>query len=206
MSVRNILMSGAAIGALALGGGAFAQEPVETGDQAAPEAQRETRDVIVVTGTNIQGARINEALPVTILSEADIASIGGIDGEDLIRSLPSQGGIAFRQDNNTTVNNARGDVASINLRSIGSSGTLVLLNGRRVVNHPSTQAELSTPVTTVNVNALPVSNIARVEVFNDGASAIYGSDAVAGVFNTILDDDFTGFSARPPSWRPRAMV
>mgnify|MGYP001551101040 CR=1 FL=1 len=196
MSVRNILMSGAALGALALGGAAFAQEPVATGDQAAPEAPRETRDVIVVTGTNIQGARINEALPVTILSEGDIASIGGIDGEDLLRSLPSQGAIAFRQDNNTTVNNARGDVASINLRSIGSSGTLVLLNGRRVVNHPSTQAELSTPVTTVNVNALPVSNIARVEVFNDGASAIYGSDAVAGVFNTILDDDFTGFEVR----------
>jgi outer membrane receptor protein involved in Fe transport len=189
-------MSGAALGALALGGAAFAQEPVATGDQAAPEAERETRDVIVVTGTNIQGARINEALPVTILSEAEIASIGGVDGEDLLRSLPAQGAIAFRQDNNTTVNNARGDVASINLRSIGSSGTLVLLNGRRVVNHPSTQAELSTPVTTVNVNALPVSNIARVEVFNDGASAIYGSDAVAGVFNTILDDDFTGFEVR----------
>lgn len=199
MSVRNILMSGAALGALgalALGGASLAQEPVATGDQPAPQAERETRDVIVVTGTNIQGARINEALPVTILTEAEIASIGGVDGEDLLRSLPAQGAIAFRQDNNTTNNNARGDVASINLRSIGSSGTLVLLNGRRVVNHPATQAELSTPVTTVNVNALPVSNIARIEVFNDGASAIYGSDAVAGVFNTILDDDFTGFEVR----------
>jgi iron complex outermembrane receptor protein len=193
MSVRNVFMSGVALGVLAAGG-AFAQEPVATTDQ--PAEPSETRDVIVVTGTNIQGARINEALPVTILSEAEIATIGGVDGEDLIRSLPSQGGVAFRTDNNTTVNNARGDVASINLRSIGSSGTLVLLNGRRVVNHPSTQAELSTPVTTVNVNALPVSNIARVEVFNDGASAIYGSDAVAGVFNTILDDDFTGFEVR----------
>jgi iron complex outermembrane receptor protein len=193
MSVRNVFMSGVALGVLAAGG-AFAQEPVATTDQ--PAEPTETRDVIVVTGTNIQGARINEALPVTILSEAEIATIGGVDGEDLIRSLPSQGGVAFRTDNNTTVNNARGDVASINLRSIGSSGTLVLLNGRRVVNHPSTQAELSTPVTTVNVNALPVSNIARVEVFNDGASAIYGSDAVAGVFNTILDDDFTGFEVR----------
>jgi outer membrane receptor for ferrienterochelin and colicin len=105
-------------------------------------------DGIVVTGSYIKGARINAALPVTVVDETEIAAIGGVDGEDLIRSLPSQGAVAFRTDNNTTVNNVRGDIASVNLRSIGSSGTLVLLNGRRVVNHPSTQAELSTPVTT----------------------------------------------------------
>lgn len=169
---------------------AQAQEPAGPAPQ--PSAQEAPADKIIVTGTNIQGARINEALPVTVLGADDIAAIGGVDGEDLIRSLPSQGGVAFRTDNNTTNNNARGDVASINLRSIGSNGTLVLLNGRRVVNHPSTQAELSTPVTTVNLNALPVAGIERVEVFNDGASAIYGSDAVAGVFNTILDDDYDG--------------
>ena len=156
----------------------------------------ETDDVIVVTGTNIRGARINEALPVTVIDQDSIAAIGGVDGEDLVRALPGQGSVDFRNDNNTTVNNVRGDVASINLREIGSSGTLVLLNGRRVVNHPSTQAELSTPVTTTNVNALPVAGISRVEVLNDGASAIYGTDAVAGVFNTILDDDYEGLYLR----------
>lgn len=196
MFKRTQLLASVALSTLVASGAAMAQEPVATTTDAAPATERESRDVIVVTGTNIQGARINATLPVTVLSEADIAAIGSVDGEDLIRSLPSQGGVAFRGDNNTTNNSARGDVASINLRSIGSSGTLVLLNGRRVVNHPSTQAELSTPVTTVNVNALPVSGIARVEVFNDGASAIYGSDAVAGVFNTILDDDFTGLYVR----------
>lgn len=188
MSFRAILNSGIAISALALGGAAFAQE--------APAEQASDADVIVVTGTNIQGARINESLPVTIIGQDDLDTIGGVDGEDLIRSLPAQGGVQFRTDNNTTVNNARGDVASINLRSIGSSGTLVLLNGRRVVNHPSTQAELSTPVTTINVNSLPVAGIERVEVLNDGASAIYGSDAVAGVFNTILQDDVDGLYLR----------
>lgn len=187
MSIKAILKSGIALGVLSLGTAAFAQEPAT--DQA-PD------DVVVVTGTNIVGARINEALPVTIIDQADLAAIGGVDGEDLIRSLPAQGAVQFRTDNNTTNNNVRGDVASINLRSIGSSGTLVLLNGRRVVNHPSTQAELSTPVTTTNVNALPVSAIARIEVLNDGASAIYGTDAVAGVFNTILQDDFEGFEVR----------
>lgn len=154
----------------------------------------EDEDVIVVTGTNIRGARINEALPVTVVGENEIAAIGGIDGEDLFRALPSNGAINFRNDNNSTVNSARGDVASINLRSIGSSGTLVLLNGRRVVFHPGTQAELSTPVTTVNTNALPVAGVRRMEVLNDGASAIYGSDAVAGVVNMILRDDYEGLS------------
>lgn len=152
-------------------------------------------DEIVVTGSNIRGARINAALPVTVLGEADIAAVGGIDGDDLIRSLPAQGSTNFRNDNIGTVNSARGDVGSINLRSIGSSGTLVLLNGRRVVNHPGTQAELSTPVTTVNTNALPVAGIRRLEVLTDGASAIYGSDAVAGVVNTILETDYEGFQA-----------
>lgn len=155
-------------------------------------------DEVITTGTFIQGARVNEALPVTVVTSEDLQSIGSLDGEDLIRSLPSNGAVEFNGSNNVTPNNARGDVASINLRSIGSSGTLVLLNGRRVVNHPGTQAELSTPVTTVNTNALPVGGVRRMEVFNDGASAIYGSDAVAGVVNMILKDNYEGlsFSAR----------
>ena len=98
------------------------------------DAIDETDDVIIVTGSNIRGARINEALPVTVLGVDDIAAVGAIDGDDLIRSLPSQGSTNFRNDNIGTVNSARGDIGSINLRSIGSSGTLVLLNGRRVVN------------------------------------------------------------------------
>lgn len=178
-------VSAAAVMAAAMTQTALAQDA--PGDTAATQE-------IVVTGSNIRGARINETLPVIVLGEDDIAAIGEIDAEDLVRSLPSNGSVAFRNDNNTTVNNVRGDIASINLRSIGSSGTLVLLNGRRVVNHPSTQAELSTPVTTTNINSLPVAGISRIEVLTDGASAIYGTDAVAGVFNTILKDDYDGFS------------
>lgn len=147
---------------------------------------------VIVTGTRIEGARINEALPVTVVTADDIAAIGAIDGDDLIRSLPSQGATNYRDSNTSTVNSSRGDVGSINLRSIGSSGTLVLLNGRRLVNHPGTQVELSTPVTTVNTNALPVGAVKRMEVLNDGASAIYGSDAVAGVVNLIMRDDYEG--------------
>jgi outer membrane receptor protein involved in Fe transport len=154
-----------------------------------------TMDVVITTGTHITGARVNEALPVTVITAEELQSIGTLDGEDLIRSLPSNGAVNFNGSNNVSPNNARGDIASINLRSIGSSGTLVLLNGRRVVNHPGTQAELSTPVTTVNTNALPVGGVRRMEVLNDGASAIYGSDAVAGVVNMILKDNYEGLSA-----------
>ncbi len=185
-SLKLMLLSSAAPAFFIISGAALAQQT--------PPADDSDADIIVVTGTNIRGARVNEALPVTVIGEADIASIGGLDGDDLIRSLPSQGAVNFRDDNTDTINDARGDVSSINLRSIGSSGTLVLLNGRRVAPHPGTQAELSTPVVTTNVNSLPVGAISRVEVLNDGASAIYGTDAVAGVFNTILKDNYEGLA------------
>lgn len=185
----------ASTAAFLAGIGAFPAAAQQT-EAPTPADAGATEDMVIVTGTNLRGARINEALPVIVIDRAQIDSIGGIDGEDLVRSLPTNGAVAFRNDNNSTVNNVRGDVSSINLRSIGSSGTLVLLNGRRVVTHPSTQAELSTPVVTTNVNALPVAGISRVEVLTDGASAIYGTDAVAGVFNTILKDNYDGLSVQ----------
>ncbi len=160
----------------------------------AQEASK-TEEAIVVTGTHIKGAKVTATLPVSIVSVEDIDALGSFDGDDLIRSLPGQGEVDFRDDNNNTVNNARGDVSSINLRSLGPGNTLVLLNGRRMVNHPGTQVKNAVPSTTVNMNALPVAGISRVEILNDGASAIYGSDAVAGVFNTFLKNDYEGASA-----------
>ncbi len=147
---------------------------------------------VIVTGTHIKGASVTAALPVAIYNEQDIEALGSFDGDDLIRSLPGQGEVDFRDDNNNTVNNSRGDISSINLRSLGPGNTLVLLNSRRVVNHPGTQTKNLVPAVTVNMNALPIAGIQRVEVLLDGASAIYGSDAVAGVFNTILKNDYEG--------------
>lgn len=83
-------------------------------------------------------------------------------------------------------------MGSVNLRGVGDGNTLVLLNGRRLVNHPGTQAVNQTPVVSVNSNALPVTGIQRLEVLRDGASAVYGTDAVAGVMNTVLDDNYDG--------------
>ncbi len=150
---------------------------------------------IIVTGTHVKGASVTAALPVTIFNSQDIEALGSFDGDDLIRSLPGQGEVNFRDDNVNTVNNARGDISSINLRSMGPGNTLVLLNSRRVVSHPGTQTISLVPVVVANMNALPVAGIERVEVLLDGASALYGSDAVAGVFNSVLKTDYEGFRA-----------
>ena len=168
----------------------------------AQDDQADTNDVltidrVTVVGSQIVGAQIDGSLPVTVVGADELAAIGSLDGDDLFRSIPQMGDVGFNSTTNTGagVNAARGDVASVNLRALGTGNTLVLLNGRRMVNHPGTQTENLVPVTTVNANAIPVTGISRVEVLLDGASALYGSDAVAGVVNTVLKDDFDGFSA-----------
>ncbi len=155
-------------------------------------AQDAEDDEIIVVGTQIKGSDIAGILPVTLLDTIDIEVTGAVSGDELLASIPQLGDVTFREANFTGVNGARGDVGSVNLRGVGDGNTLVLLNGRRLVNHPGTQAVNQTPVVSVNSNSLPVSGISRVEVLRDGASAVYGTDAVAGVINTILDDDYDG--------------
>src|SRR5689334_25002054 len=189
-AIRTLLLASTA---LAFGtGAAFAQQaPADT----APPATDES-DVVVIVGSQIVGARPTEALPVTVVNIEDIEAIGAPSGDDLFRSIPQLGDVAFNTSRTIgSVNDARGDTASINLRALGTGNTLVLLNGRRMVNHPGTQAENSVPVVTANTNSIPVLGVERVEVLLDGASAIYGADAVAGVVNTVLKSDFEGFTA-----------
>lgn len=155
-------------------------------------------DDVVVVGSRIRSTRINEALPVTVLGEEEIDAIAAMDGDDLFRAIPQAGDVTFNEASSDDggINNARGDVASIDLRAIGTGNTLALLNGRRLVNHPGTQVENSVPVTTVNTNSIPTMGVRRVEVLADGAAALYGTDAVAGVVNTVLRDNFTGFTTQ----------
>ncbi len=161
--------------------------------QAASELQLEE---IVVTGTRIVGAKTTDALPVTVVSAEEIAATAAVSGDDLIRSIPQMSDVSFNTSNGQTSSNfARGDVGSIDLRGLGVGNTLVLLNGRRVVQHPSSQASSSSaPVLTYNTNAIPVYGVQRVEVLRDGAAALYGTDAVAGVVNTVLRDNIDGSS------------
>jgi iron complex outermembrane receptor protein len=148
---------------------------------------------IVVTGTRIPRLEVDTAAPVTTVSRAQIQSSGRVSAGDILQTLPEQtGGI------NTQVNNAGDGTTRINLRGFGTNRTLVLLNGRRMV--PGGNGANST----VDLNTIPTSAIERIEILKDGASAIYGSDAVSGVVNIITRTDynaievagFTGISQR----------
>jgi len=173
---------------LAGAGTAFAQDTAAESDPPASE--------IVVTGSRIAGSKITEALPVTVVGEAEIAATAAVSGDDLFRSIPQMGDVSFNSSNGQTSSNfARGDIGSVDLRGLGVGNTLVLLNGRRVVQHPGSQASASlAPVITYNTNAIPVYGVQRVEVLRDGAAALYGTDAVAGVVNTVLRDNIDGGS------------
>ena len=157
------------------------------------------RDRVVVTGSQIKGAQITGVLPVTVLTSEDIDAIGPDDGTELMENITAQGLNYFSEAESDSggVNSARGDVGAYNLRNIGVGNTLVLLNGRRLVNNAGYQTELLggdyVPTMSVNTNLIPSNALDRVELLKDGASAIYGADAVAGVVNNVLETDFTGF-------------
>ena len=201
--VRAILLAGTA----GLTTAAYAQaepiavpEPAEAQEAEAQEAQAEEQadpeTVIFVVGSQIKGSRITDTLPVTVLDADAIDNISASSGDELFRAIPQAGDVGFNEQRTTGgINDARGDVASINLRSLGTGNTLVLLNGRRMVLHPGYQTENLVPVTSVNANAIPVSGVRRLEVLRDGAAAIYGTDAVGGVVNTVLRDNFDGVTA-----------
>lgn len=158
----------------------------DTQDASAPQTSGEKESEIIVIGTSIQGAQINDVLPVTVLDEQAIENTGASSGDELFRSIPQVGTVAFNEQNSTTQNSARGDVGSINLRDLGTGNTLLLINGRRMTLHPGFQTELLVPVVSSDTNEIAPGSVRRIEVLRDGASAIYGADAVAGVINTVL--------------------
>ena len=157
---------------------------------------------VVVVGSQIKGAKITGVLPVSILSAEDVDALGIDSGDELLENMVEQGNNFFNESEETSggVNAARGDVGAYNLRNMGVGNTLVLLNGRRLVNNAGYQTELVgedyIPTMTVNSQAIPVLNLDRVEILRDGASAIYGADAVAGVVNNVLDTDFVGMEIK----------
>jgi iron complex outermembrane receptor protein len=127
-------------------------------------------NVVVVTGSFIRRGDFESASPIEIIDQSELQAEGVTQATDIIRNLNINVGsrIAFDQ-----ANNGRGGVSTFNLRGLGASSTLTLFNGRRV-----------SPRAT-NANLFPVMAIGRVEVLKDGASALYGADAVAGVVNLI---------------------
>ena len=167
------------------------------------DAENNDSDVeeVVVVGSQIKGAKITGALPVSIISADDMDALGVDSGDELLDNIAELGQNTFNQNEFSGGYNAsRGDVGAFNLRDIGTGNTLTLLNGRRLITSPGYQTEPilggSMPVMTTNSNAIPVYGAERVEILRDGASAIYGADALAGVINTVLKTDFVGLNIR----------
>ena len=156
---------------------------------------------VVVVGSQIKGAAITGALPVSVITFEDMEALGIDSGDELLDNIAEFGQNTFNQNEFSGGYNAsRGDVGAFNLRDIGTGNTLTLLNGRRIIQSPGYQTEPifggSMPVMTQNSNAIPVYGADRVEILRDGASAIYGADALAGVVNTVLRSDFVGLNIR----------
>jgi len=185
---RHSLIQGAALAAL-MATAAHAQQAPSGSDDAVRVEE------IVVVGSQIKGAKTTASLPVTVLDNAQITATGAVSGDDLFRAIPAMGDVFINPTNSAqTSNSTRGDVNSINLRSLGVGNTLVLLNGRRLVSHPTSQSSGTVPLLGYNANAIPTANLERLEILRDGAAAIYGADAVAGVVNTVLQTDFDGLT------------
>lgn len=150
------------------------------------ETEAET-DVVIVTGTNIRGVE-NPTVPVLSFDKEDIDLSGASTVDEFLRTIPqnfaSQTQLTAESGNpNDATNLTQG--TAVDLRGLGAGSTLTLLNGRRMT--PAGQSNF------VDVNVLPLGIIERVDVLTDGATAIYGSDAVGGVVNFVTRKDFEGF-------------
>jgi iron complex outermembrane receptor protein len=145
--------------------------------QAAPAQQLER---VEVTGSRIKSINVDSVSAVQIVGSKDIKIDGVRNVESMLNSLPQ----VFSDQGSTVVNGSTG-TAAVNLRGLGSDRTLVLVNGRRMtMGSPSN--------TSPDINQIPAGLIKRVEVLTGGASAVYGSDAVSGVVNFILETNFEG--------------
>ena len=149
---------------------------------AAPALAQENLGEIVVTGSRIRSANLESTTPVTQVTAADVVTQGVTRIEDLVNQLPQ----AFAAQNVTIANGSTG-TATLNLRGLGSPRTMVLIDGRRMP-YGGVQAAAAAP----DINQIPTSMIERVDVLTGGASAVYGSDAVAGGVNFIMKKDFEG--------------
>ncbi|MBD1581441.1 TonB-dependent receptor plug domain-containing protein [Pseudoalteromonas sp. S16_S37] len=144
---------------------------------------------IEVTGSHIKRTDMEGPSPIQSISAGDLAATGSTDLIGALQKLPVSGAGTFSTQGNSSDDTANGG-SSVALRGLGASSTLVLINGRRVAVSPFAK-DIETSF--VDLNTIPVSSVKRIDILKDGASATYGSDAVAGVINIILRNDIDGF-------------
>jgi outer membrane receptor protein involved in Fe transport len=152
-------------------------------------AAQEQEDIIVVGSRIGTSSNYDSSVPIVTIDRQAIEDSGYTNLQQLLVKLPSTGNGTFSTRGNNQDSTANG-AAAVSLRGLGADATLVLVNGRRVAI-----SSFAEGITTgfVDINAIPVSAIERIEVLKDGASAVYGSDAVAGIVNVVLRKDFDGF-------------
>ncbi len=145
---------------------------------------------VTVTGSRIVRDGYEAPTPVSVLGVEDLNKMAVTNVADAVNRLPALAGSVHPRNSSTNVSSGTGGVNHLSLRGLGATRTLVLLDGRRVVG--STLAGFENNGSAVDINAFPNGLISRVDVVTGGASAVYGSDALAGVVNFVLDKEFTG--------------
>jgi len=167
----------------AIAGPAMAQDAANSDTPAADASQATKLETVTVTGTRISNPNVISPTPVSVMTAAEIKATGAVNIGDLMTTMP-QVSSTFTMGNSSRFIGTAG-VAQMDLRNLGTSRTLVLVNGRRFVGS-------SAGDTSVDVNLIPADWVERVEIITGGASAVYGADAVTGVINFILKKNYQG--------------
>ncbi|WP_158025529.1 TonB-dependent siderophore receptor [Maricaulis sp. W15] len=177
-TTRGALMVGAAMSAIMLASTAgLAQQTGET------PAGANQDDTIVVTGSRIRRTNATTAIPTQIFTTNDIVESGTVDVGELLAAMPGVDADLSPENSELSIQNS--GLSTVNLRGLGADRTLVLINGRRAVSNSGNGERVS-------LQTIPAGFVQSIEVTTGGASAIYGSDAIAGVANIILERDFDG--------------
>ncbi|NDK38238.1 TonB-dependent receptor [Pseudoxanthomonas gei] len=148
--------------------------------------EAKTLDRVEVTGSRLKRAEIEGALPVVVIDRATIDASGDVSVADVLRDSTFASFGNFKPQSGSSAQS----LASVDLRGLGSGRTLVLIDGRRAPTNPMSASSGT------DLNAIPLAAVERIEILSDGASAIYGSDAIGGVVNIILRKDFNGAELR----------
>ncbi|NYT39590.1 TonB-dependent receptor [Sphingomonas sp. R-74633] len=190
------LRSAAFVGLALLAVPAAAQEatqtaptPEATAPEAAPQDAASDSDTILVTGSRIRRPNLDSPVPVTTLQGEEFFQTGRTSVGDTLNDLPALRS-TFSQSNSTRFLGTAG-LSLLDLRGLGTQRTLVLVNGRRHV-----AGDILNTAASTDINTIPTDLIERVDVVTGGSSAVYGSDALAGVVNFVLKDHFEGIEAR----------
>lgn len=181
-SGRTAIIAGLLLGAAPA---AFAQQaPAPAAPAPAVAASDAADEQITVTGSRITRSGFDQPTPVTVIGDADIKAAAQPNLADFVNQIPSVAGSQTPSNSQRLLSAGSAGVNTINLRNLGNNRTLILIDGRRSVG--------STNIGTVDINTIPQGLVKGVEIVTGGASSVYGSDAVTGVVNFILDKSFTG--------------